>query len=404
MIDILWMFLIIFLFLSGIYFSKKLNYDNLRIVSILGKFTEKYKTVFFMSIGTKIGVGSIIGTAIVIYAGGPGSLFWIWIFSIITSSWIYVESLLGSKYKVKENNYYVSGPNFYIKNKLLSKIYLVILIISYSFFFLMIQTNTLNEIIAINFNISKQILFIVMFFILLLIIFSSVKEIINYIKKIVPFLSLMLITISLFTIIYNYKLIIYIFLTILDSAFSFKSFLSSTIPLIILTIKRNIFQNELLIGTTSIAASVSEDDAKTIAGIQVIANLFISLVICTLIGFLIIIFKLKTDFVFNNYNELISKVFIFHYGSIGSLFLLILIALFSFTTIISGYYFGLTNLSYITNSKQVINGFRVLILFFTLSGLLIKSTVIWYMIDVMMLVLILINIYSIIKLRREVFK
>lgn len=404
MIDILWMFLILFLFVSGIYFSKKLHFENLKILKILKKFTKKYRTVFFMSIGTKIGVGSIIGTAIVIYVGGPGSLFWIWIFSIVTSSWIYIESLLGSKYKVKKNNYYVSGPNFYIKNKLLSNIYLVILIISYSFFFLMIQTNTLNEIITINFNISKQIIFIFMFIILLLIIFSSVKEILNYINKIVPFLSLMLITISLFTIINNYILIKHIFFTILDSAFSFKSILTSTIPLIIITIKRNIFQNELLIGTTSIAAGVSEDDSKTIAGIQVIANLFISLIICTLIGFLIIIFKLKTNYIFNDYNELISNVFLFHYGNIGSIFLLVLITLFCFTTIISGYYFGLTNLSYITNSKLVLNIFRVLILFFSLSGLIIKASFIWYIIDIMMLILIIINIYSIIKLRKEVFK
>ena len=66
-----------------------------------------------MSLGTKIGVGSIIGTASSILIGGAGALFWIWIFTIIFSSIIYAESYLGNKYKDKKNN--ISGPYFYIK-------------------------------------------------------------------------------------------------------------------------------------------------------------------------------------------------------------------------------------------------------------------------------------------------
>ena len=408
LLDLFWILLICILVLFGLYFSYKLKFENFRFLNLILSLRKKYLTVFFVSIGTKIGVGSIIGTAISIYTGGAGSIFWIWVFALFTSSWIYVESLLGSKYKQKLNDYYVSGPNFYIKNglnkKYLSIIFLVILTISYSFFFLMIQTNTLNAIININFNVNKIIVFIFAFIFLLLITFSSVKEIIKYINKVVPILCIFLTFISLYVIIINYSFIDDILTMIFNSALNFKSIITGLIPTILIAVKRNIFQNELLIGTTSISSAVSDDDADahTIAKVQVLANLFISFIICSLVAFLILIFKLKTNISITNYNELISNVFTFHFSDLGCIILLILIILFSFTTIVSGFYFGLTNITFLTKNERIIKIFRLGVLIFTFSGFLIESTIIWWLIDFMMLILILINIYCIVKLRSEI--
>lgn len=406
LLNLFWIILILVLVFLGIYFSFKLKFKNVRFLNMILSMKKKYLNVFFVSIGTKIGVGSIIGTAIAIYTGGPGSIFWIWVFAIFTSSWIYVESLLGSKYKQKLNNYYVGGPNFYIKyglnKRVLSIIFLLILTISYSFFFLMIQTNTLNAIININFNINKYIVLIFAFLLLFLITLSSVKEILKYINKVVPIMCIFLIFVSLFVIVKNYDLIVVVFSEIINSAFNFKSILSGLIPTILIAIKRNIFQNELLIGTTSISSAVNDGNSHDIAKVQVLANLFISFVICTLVAFLIIIFKLELNVHLTNYNELISRVFTFHFGNIGCIILLVLIILFSFTTIVSGFYFGLTNMMFLTKNKKLILAFRLCVLLFTFSGFILNSSLIWWLIDFMMLILILINIYCIVKLRSEI--
>lgn len=391
----------------GICFTIKLKFKNIRFIKMLLGMKKEYLNVFFVSIGTKIGVGSIIGTAIAIYTGGAGSIFWIWVFAILTSSWIYVESLLGSKYKQKlSDNNYVGGPNFYIKyglkKKTLSLIFLLILTIAYSFFFLMIQTNTLNSIIKINFNINEYIILAFAFIFLLLITFSSIKEILKYINKVVPIVCTFLIIISFYVLIINFDLIIVVFSKIINSAFNFESIMGGLIPTILIAIKRNIFQNELLIGTTSISSAVNNGEAHEIAKVQVLANLFISFVICTLVAFLIIVFKLHNDVFLSNYNELISKVFIFHFNDVGSIILLVLITLFSFTTIISGFYFGLSNILFITKNKIIITCFRLCVLLFTFSGFLLDANFIWCLIDFMMLVLIMINMYCIISLRRSI--
>lgn len=99
MLNTMWLYLIIILIILGLYFTKKLT---LKLQSIFFNKKLNYETLF-LALGTKMGVGSLIGTTMSIFIGGPGSLFWIYLFTIITSSLIYIESFLGSKYKQKLN-------------------------------------------------------------------------------------------------------------------------------------------------------------------------------------------------------------------------------------------------------------------------------------------------------------
>lgn len=406
MLDIIWTLLIIYLLFLSTYFLFKLKFKTLNIFKMIKSINKNTLDIFYILIATKVGVGSIIGTTIAIYVGGSGTILWIWIFAFITIPLIYVESILGNKYKEKLNDSYVGGPNFYIKkglnNKILSNIYLVVLVISYSFFFLMIQTNTINVLFTTKLFFNKYLIFIIITIILILIIISSPKEILKYINKVVPFMCLFLIIICLYVVIININNIPKIFNEIITNAFNIKSISLSFIP-ILLSIKRSIFQNELLIGTTSISSSIKNENIYRIASTSVIANLFITYIICTLIAFLIILFKLENNFYVTDYIDLITNVFVYHYNNIGIIILTILMSLFAFTTIVSGFYFGLTNLMYLTKKRIVILFFRISVLLFTLSGIVLDSSIIWYLIDIMMFILIVINTYSITKLRSKIW-
>ena len=50
-----------------------------------------------------MGVGAIVGTSMALYIGGPSTVIWMIIFTLLTSSIVYAESFLGSKYKQKKN-------------------------------------------------------------------------------------------------------------------------------------------------------------------------------------------------------------------------------------------------------------------------------------------------------------
>ncbi len=343
-----------------------------------------------MSLGTKIGVGSIIGTTSSIIIGGYISVLWMYVFSILTSSLIYYEAYLGKKYKDNINN--TSGLFYVIKNrlnnKILSYISIIILIILYSFLFQMIQSNTISNILKINYNINNFLITLSFILILIVTIRCSINDIIDIMNEIVPFMCLLFILLSLYAIISNTETLINNIRTI--DIFNTKSILTG----LIIGIKRSIFMNETLIGTTSISSGIDNNSIENAANIQVLGSYFISFVITTLLTLLLIIYN-SNDIA--NYNELISNVFLYLTGNIGLFILIVSIVLFGITTILSGYYIGLTNIQNIIKCKYNKTIFDIIFTSSILFSIYINNDNIWKYLDILMFIMILINSYSIIK-------
>lgn len=386
----MWTILIIFLFCFSVYLSVKLKFQNYKIN--IKELIRNDKTSLYLTLGTKVGVGSIIGTTSSIIIGGFSSVIWIILFSILTTSIIYYEAYLGRKNRVKLNNDYIGGPNFIVKNKLLSFISLILLLLIYTFMFQMIQMNTISNMILLNVNISKKLILIVFLIILLVTINLKIKEILNIMNKIVPIMCLFFIIICLYGIINNYDILSFSIKIYLKDIFSIKSILCG----MIIGIKRSIFMNELLIGTTSLSASTDKNDINISIKYQILSIFFITITMTLLISSLILIYIYNNPII-NDYNLLINNIFHTTYGSIGTLFLIIILILFGFTTILSGFYIGKTNIEYLTKSKLILNIFKLLFIVVTLSGIIINNFFIWKYLDNLIFIMIIINSYSIIN-------
>ncbi len=386
----MWTILIIFLFCFSIYLSVRLKFQNYKIN--IKELIRNDKTSLYLTLGTKIGVGSIIGTTSSIIIGGFSSVIWIILFSILTTSIIYYEAYLGRKNRVKLNNDYIGGPNFIVKNKLISFISLILLLLIYTFMFQMIQMNTISNMILLNVNISKKLILIVFLIILLVTINLKIKEILNIMNKIVPIMCLFFIIVCLYGIISNYDVLFSSIEVYLKDIFSIKSILCG----MIIGIKRSIFMNELLIGTTSLSASTDKNDINISIKYQILSVLFITITMTLLISSLILIYIYNNPII-NDYNLLINNIFHTTYGSIGTLFLIIILILFGFTTILSGFYIGKTNIEYLTKSKLILNIFKLIFIVVTLSGIIINNFFIWKYLDNLIFIMIIINSYSIIK-------
>lgn len=386
----MWTILIIFLFCFSVYLSVKLKFQNYKIN--IKELIRNDKTSLYLTLGTKVGVGSVIGTTSSIIIGGFSSVIWIILFSILTTSIIYYEAYLGRKNRVKLNNDYIGGPNFIVKNKLLSFISLILLLLIYTFMFQMIQMNTISNMILLNVNISKKLILIIFLIILLVTINLKIKEILNIMNKIVPIMCLFFIIICLYGIINNYDILFSSMEVYLKDIFSIKSILCG----MIIGIKRSIFMNELLIGTTSLSASTDKNDINISIKYQILSIFFITITMTLLISSLILIYIYNNPII-NDYNLLINNIFHTTYGSIGTLFLIIILILFGFTTILSGFYIGKTNIEYLTKSKLILNIFKLLFIVVTLSGIIINNFFIWKYLDNLIFIMIIINSYSIIK-------
>lgn len=388
MLDKLWLILIILLVISGIKGSILIKFKNYKIFSSIKKLN--YKSLF-ISLGTKMGVGTIIGTTMSIIIGGPGALLWMFIFTLLTSSLIYIESYLGNKYKEKTKNGYIGGIYYYTKNGLnknmLAKLTLILFIITYSIFFLMIQANTITNIL----NTNKIILTIIIIGLLLLLLNNNILELTKILTKIIPVISILFIIISLYAISKHINEIPIILSNIIKNAFNKKALLTG----MIIGIKRSIFLNELLIGTASMASGTTNENINNIASSLTIGTYFVTYVISSLIALIILTYKGPLDY---NYNNYLLKVFTYHFGNYGHYFLGIIVSLLGTSSIISGIYIGLSNLEHLTN-KKITTIFKILLIITITTGIYLKSNKIWLFTDIFMLILIFLNNIIINKLK-----
>lgn len=388
----MWILLIIFLFILSIYLTLKLNFKNYKLNLL--KLLSKDKTSLFLTLGTKIGVGSLIGTTSSIIIGGFSSVIWMILFSLLTTSITYHEAYYGNKYKKENNNNFVGGPYYILKyglnKKILSIISLILLIVIYSFLFQMIQMNSIGYLLELL-NIKKYLIIIISLIVLFITFRLSIEEVLNGLNKIVPLMCLLFLIVSIYGIIKNFRLID---ITLITKDFtSIKSILTG----LVIGVKRSIFMNELLIGTTSTGSASDKNDIKTSINYQILSVYFIGVFITIIISLLLLIYLSNND-ILNNYNLLLTGVYTSILGKYGLLFLLTLYILFGFTTILSGYYIGKNNIEYLTNSKAILSIFKIIFIVFAVSGILFKSEFLWNIVDNLILIMIIINSYSIIKL------
>ena len=388
----MWILLIIFLLFLSIYLSIKLKFKNYKL-NIL-KLLSKDKTSLFLTLGTKIGVGSLIGTTSSIIIGGFSSVIWMILFSILTTSITYHEAYYGNKYKKENNNNFVGGPYYILKyglnKKILSIVSLILLIAIYSFLFQMIQMNSIGYLLELL-NIKKTLIIIISLIVLFITFRLSIEEVLNGLNKIVPLMCLLFLIVSICGIINNFRLID---ITLITKDFiSIKSILTG----LVIGVKRSIFMNELLIGTTSTGSASDKNDTETSINYQILSVYFIGVFITIIISLLLLIY-LSTNDILSNYNLLLTGVYSSILGKYGLLFLLIIYILFGFTTILSGYYIGKNNIEYLTNSKLILTIFKIVFIVFAVSGIIFKSDFLWNIIDNLILIMIIINSYSIIKL------
>lgn len=388
----MWILLIIFLLFLSIYLSIKLKFKNYKL-NIL-KLISKDKTSLFLTLGTKIGVGSLIGTTSSIIIGGFSSAIWMILFSLLTTSITYHEAYYGNKYKKKSNSNFVGGPYYILKyglnKKILSIVSLILLIVIYSFLFQMIQMNSIGYLLELL-NIKKIIIIIISLIVLFITFRLSIEEVLNGLNKVVPLMCLLFLIVSIYGIVNNFRLID---ITLITKDFiSIKSILTG----LVIGVKRSIFMNELLIGTTSTGSASDKNDIETSINYQILSVYFIGIFITIIISLLLLIY-LSTNDILSNYNLLLTGVYSSILGKYGLLFLIIIYILFGFTTILSGYYIGKNNIEYLTNSKIILNIFKIVFIIFAVSGIIFKSEFLWIIIDNLILIMIIINSYSIIKL------
>lgn len=415
---VMWVIATSLIIISSFYFSCSLRFVQLN-------FKEMFKNLFtssgndrgispiqsfLMTLGSRIGVGSIAGVALALYLGGPGSIFWMWISAFFSAANTFAETVLGIVYRKKDGDEYKGGPSYYLKYGLckpkLGGLYAILILVSYVLGFVGIQGNTITKSFLQIINISPFIIGIVLVLITSIVIFGGLKKIASFSEKFVPFMTILYVGIAIFVAIKNITLLPSIFLNIVKSAFSLKSAYGGILGSLIIGVQRGIFSNEAGLGTGSITSSTSSTDSSVSQGyIQILGIYVTTILICTA-TVIIIMCSDYTTLSLNDVNgiEITQYAFRYHLGNIGDILLFISVLLFSYTTILTGYYDGESSLKYFF--KNVKNIYLIILkivsLFVLFLGCVLSSEKLWSFVDIMMSLLAIINIYALISLRKSV--
>ncbi len=71
---------------------------------------------FMTALGASIGTGNIAGVATAIISGGPGALFWIWVYGFVATAVKFTEAVLGVKYRETQGDTLRVGPMYYLRD------------------------------------------------------------------------------------------------------------------------------------------------------------------------------------------------------------------------------------------------------------------------------------------------
>ena len=407
MLSIIWYIATILILYLAIKNTIKYKFKQVNIKEIIKSIKSKSKNnispiaSLCLSLAAKIGVGSLSGIALAIYFGGIGTIFWLLIISLLVSINTYVECILGIKYRTKLFNNYIGGPSFYIKkclgNKYLSKLYSTLIIISYSILFLSVQSNTIVS-IASYLNINKMYIIVILLIVTLIIILKGITSISKVNQILVPIMLLFYLLIGIYTIILNYNIIPNIIINVFIEAFRPKSIIAT----FLIGMQRAIFITESTLGTSAISASSCDNDGNKQGMLEVFGIHITTFLIC-LTTFIIITTSNYLNISFTNINgiELVIYAFNYHFGSLGSYILSIITIMFAFSTIISSYYFGESNLYILSKNKNTNTYFKIIFMLVILLSCFIKANIIWNLTDYFVALLAIINSYAIIKISKN---
>ena len=172
--------------------------------------------------------------------------------------------------------------------------------------------------------------------------------------------------------------------------------------MVIIGVQRGIFATEVGLGTSAISSSLTNDSKENQGFVHLFGNYFTSFIICTITALIIISANIDTSSYLNiNGIEYVIDSFVYHLGSLGTIMFLIITILFAFSTIVSGYCFGELSLEFLNNnlSERNIFLFKILTIVLVFLGGIISPNILWNLIDVLIGILTIINVYSIYKLK-----
>ena len=397
--------LVILLIPAGIFFTVRTKFLPIRMfpsmVKALGeKKDEKsglstFQTLI-VSTATRVGMGNLVGVVAAISAGGAGAVFWMWVTALLGSSTAFVEATLAQIYKQKDPLYggYRGGPAYYIhsfiEKKRGKKIKFSVIAVLFAVSGLIcwcgisqVISNSVTSAFENAFSIGPIVTTIVLVVLAAVIILRK-NATVKFLDAVVPIMAVCYFVITLFIIIKNIDLMPGVFSRIFREAFGLKQFAGGSFGAILMNgIKRGLFSNEAGSGSAPCAAAAAQGNEPVKIGlVQSLGVIIDTIVICTCTAMIMLLVPENITTGLQGM-DLLQTAMNYHLGGFGTIFVAVILALFSFSTFLGILYYARSNISYLFGDKwsfQTI--YKIIALIMLFIGGLEAYTVVWDLGDV----------------------
>ena len=361
---------------------------------------------FCISTASRVGVGNIAGVAIAVVSGGPGAVFWMWLIALIGSASGFVESTLGQIYKVpRQGGGFLGGPAYYIKNVLGNKsmavLFAILISVTYGLIFNSVQSNTIAISCSNAFGVDRAVIGGIVTALTALVIFGGITRIAKVAEMIVPFMAGIYLLVAFYVVVSNISLVPQMFADIISSAFGMDAALGGGIGAAMMQgIKRGLFSNEAGMGAVPNAAATATTSHPVKQGLIQAFGVFVdTLLVCTASAFIVLLTK---DYAASGKTgiELAQFALSQHIGAWAGTFLALMIILFAFSSIVGNYYYGDVNMPFISDNKNALNIYRVMVVGMVMFGSVAEVPLVWNLADLFMALMAIVNLVAIAQLSK----
>ena len=324
------------------------------------------------ALAATVGTGNLAGVAGAIAIGGPGAIFWMWIFGILGMATKYAEATLAVRFRRHiGKNECVGGPMYMIETGLKGKgrfLAVMYCLFGVAASFGVGNATQINAAVSgINCvftayqgkqtQIGNLLMGITFAFLIAIMLSGGLKKIGTITENLVPVASVFYILLCIGGLIICRDRIWDAFVRICVGAFSPSSVTGGMVASLITVLRvgamRGVFTNEAGLGTASIAHAAANVKHPTQQGLMGIMEVFLdTIVICTLTA--LVILSSGLDIVFGNDTgmTLTNAAFVHVYGDWVCIPLAIALCLFAVATVLGWSLYGCRCAQYLFGEKS----------------------------------------------------
>ena len=409
----LWDYLLIFLLCgTGLFFTIALRGVQIRRFgaglremfsgfSLRGKKAGKHGMSSFQAVATaiagQVGTGNLAGAATAIVLGGPGAILWMWVAAFLGMATIYAEALLAQKFKtVDADGQTVGGPAYYMKQglggrlgKWLSRIFAVLIILALAFTGNMVQSNSISAAFSSSFGVPSWVVGLLVALLTAVILLGGIGRIASFTEKVVPLMAVLYLAGSLVVLALNYTRILPALGSIFTCAFQPVAAFGGVGGYTVMKamkfgVARGLFSNEAGMGSTPHAHAVAHVSRPEKQGhLAIVSVFFDTFVVLTITALVILTSGVLPGMIAPDAGiDVTQAAFSSSFGAAGGPFIAVCLMFFAFSTIISWYFYGETNVRYLFRRKSAVTVYKLLVVAFVFLGSLFQSDMVWALSDV----------------------